>query len=615
MGQESLTNSRKREVDSLINQYALRYLFCLFALLFFYSGQLKSQEMNIQQADSLNDFWSSNPIVDFRNTLPKAKEAFLLFSQANDTCKMAEVSNVLASCYDASGVLDSALQILLAVRRINLDKCDPEIKYRTAMNLSSVYLSTGDFDKVTELCESTLSEAQGVTSKRLEDLKYNYAIALANLGNMEMAGLMFEQLRSDAQKRGDAEDEVDALINLGVIQGIIQNVDSAEACFLEALEICQKNSCSSELYILRNLATIAFDRKEFRKQLELCERAILRAKEVGNFQLEVELEFMRSEANFRMGNYDEAWSLMENHRVLRDSLLDQEKVKALAEVQEKYESEKKVRQIKELEVQNLDSELRNAQVTKSRNRYLFGGILLLIMAVGLFSRLHLVRRSRAAIKKEKDRSESLLLNILPEEVAEELKEKGAAEAQLIDPVTVVFTDFKGFTTLSEKLSPQELVNDLNTCFSEFDRIMGKYGIEKIKTNGDAYMAAGGLPIPSNQSVKNTVSAALEMQTFISERKTKLDGKGLPAFEMRVGIHTGPVVAGIVGVKKFQYDIWGDTVNTASRMESNGEVGKVNISQATYNILKDDPQLIFERRGKVEAKGKGELEMFFVGEKV
>jgi len=147
-----------------------------------------------------------------------------------------------------------------------------------------------------------------------------------------------------------------------------------------------------------------------------------------------------------------------------------------------------------------------------------------------------------------------------------------------------------------------------------------YGIEKIKTIGDAYMAAGGLPIPTDDSVKNTVQAALEMQEFITRRKVEMDVEGKQAFEMRVGIHTGPVVAGIVGIKKFQYDVWDDTVNTASRMESTGEVGKVNISQSIYELIqaaersRGAPLFNFIHRGKIKAKGKGEMNMYFVTKK-
>ena len=206
------------------------------------------------------------------------------------------------------------------------------------------------------------------------------------------------------------------------------------------------------------------------------------------------------------------------------------------------------------------------------------------------------------------------MNILPTEIAEELKEKGRADAKSFEMVSILFTDFKEFTQTSENLSAEELVGEINICFETFDNICGKYGIEKIKTIGDAYMAAGGLPVPMDDSIKNTVMAALEMQAFISKRKSEKDMLGKPAFAMRCGIHTGPVVAGIVGVKKFQYDIWGDTVNTASRIESNGEADKVNISHTTYELLKEDNDFTFESRGKIEVKGKGSIEMWFVKSK-
>ncbi|MGB6034724.1 MAG: adenylate/guanylate cyclase domain-containing protein, partial [Cryomorphaceae bacterium] len=256
-----------------------------------------------------------------------------------------------------------------------------------------------------------------------------------------------------------------------------------------------------------------------------------------------------------------------------------------------------------------EKELRKKDTT--RNVAIGSGLVFFLLAGGLLSRNRYIKKSRDIISLEKDRSESLLLNILPAEIAEELKDKGRADARDFDLVSILFTDFVRFTEISSKMNAQDLVSEINSCFETFDSIMAKYGIEKIKTIGDAYMAAGGLPVPSQNAPANTVQAALEMQDFIRKRKAERDAKDLPAFKMRVGIHTGPVVAGIVGVKKFQYDLWGDTVNTASRLESSGEPGEVNISNKTYEMVKNDTRFSFKSRGKIDVKGKGEIEMWFV----
>jgi len=313
-----------------------------------------------------------------------------------------------------------------------------------------------------------------------------------------------------------------------------------------------------------------------------------------------------------MGNGNKALEYHELLNVIEDSLNAEETTKKLQQIEfskvmladslQQEEAKLKVEMVHQQEVASKD---------KTRNMLMGGGLLLLFAAIGLYSRVRYVRKAKDRIEKEKDRSENLLLNILPAEIAEELKEKGEAAARDFDMVSILFTDFKGFTQLSETLSAADLVAEINVCFKAFDGIVGKYNIEKIKTIGDAYMCAGGLPVPDENAVINTVKAGLEMQDFIRARKTERDAAGLPAFEMRVGIHTGPVVAGIVGVKKFQYDIWGDTVNTASRMESSGEVGQVNISQTTYELVKGNSEFGFTSRGKVEAKGKGEMEMYFV----
>lgn len=312
-----------------------------------------------------------------------------------------------------------------------------------------------------------------------------------------------------------------------------------------------------------------------------------------------------------LGQYDKALEWYQKYSVTKDSIFTLEKDQTLSELRTQYETEKKEEQIDALEKEALLKELARQRDRQIRILLIVLAALLILVAVGLLNRLQYIRKSRTLIQKEKDRSEHLLLNILPEEVAAELKEKGHADAHLIEDVTVIFTDFKGFTALSEQLTPQELVHDLNECFSAFDRIVGKYGIEKIKTIGDAYMAAGGLPTPNSTHATDVIMAALEIRDFIEEGKAKKIKAGLPYFEIRIGIHTGPVVAGIVGVKKFQYDIWGDTVNTASHMESSGEAGQVNISETTYELVRDHPKFQFIPRGKVKAKGKGEIDMYFV----
>ena len=207
------------------------------------------------------------------------------------------------------------------------------------------------------------------------------------------------------------------------------------------------------------------------------------------------------------------------------------------------------------------------------------------------------------------RSEALLLNILPEIIAEELKAKGTVEAKLFNEVTVMFTDFKDFTQITEKLTPAELVSEIDILFKEFDNIISKHNIEKIKTIGDSYMCAGGLPVANKTHAINVVSAAMDIQQFTQQHITKRKIEGKELFEIRIGAHTGPVVAGIVGDKKFAYDIWGDTVNVASRMESSGEVGKINISGPTYELVKDKFNCV--HRGKIQAKNKGEIDMYFV----
>lgn len=220
-----------------------------------------------------------------------------------------------------------------------------------------------------------------------------------------------------------------------------------------------------------------------------------------------------------------------------------------------------------------------------------------------------IRQKAQAIEKSLEESDRLLRNILPIKIVDRLKEKGYAEPEYFPSVSVLFTDFKGFTDVAELMTPRELVEQLDLSFAQFDSITEMYNLEKLKTIGDSYMAAGGLPEPNQTHPVDIVRAGLEIKDFMDMIKTIRVDQGFPYWELRIGIHTGPVVAGVIGNKKFAYDMWGDTVNTASRMESSGEIGKVNISRATYEIVKDFFDC--EYRGKVSAKNKGTIDMFFV----
>jgi len=210
---------------------------------------------------------------------------------------------------------------------------------------------------------------------------------------------------------------------------------------------------------------------------------------------------------------------------------------------------------------------------------------------------------------QKDKSDKLLKNILPDEIAEQLKNKGTVDAKKYRKVSVLFTDFVGFTKISEKLSPEQIIKELDIFFAKFDEIIGGHFIEKIKTIGDAYMCVGGLPLRNKSNPIDTVLAGLEMQAFVTKYNKQKIENGEEPWNLRLGIHTGKVVAGVIGKRKFAYDIWGDTVNTASRMESAGESGKVNVSGHTYEYIKD--YFDCEYRGEIEAKNKGKIVMYFV----
>ncbi len=351
------------------------------------------------------------------------------------------------------------------------------------------------------------------------------------------------------------------------------------------------------------LADTYYNKGDIELAISAYKEAEKLAQEMGGSNLELKNTYGGLALSYaKQGDYKNAYTYQTQFTKIKDDLYNIDTDKKLQGLQFTFDIQKKQGQIdlltKDKALQALD--LQKQKLIKNAT---IGGLSVVCVFLGV------VFVQKKKITKEKQRSEELLLNILPAETAEELKATGTAKTKSFDEVTVMFTDFKNFTQASEKLTAEELVEEINHCYSEFDKIITRYGIEKIKTIGDSYMCAGGLPVTNSTHPVDVVKAGLEMQEFIAKNKAAREAAGQPFFELRLGIHTGPVVAGIVGIKKFAYDIWGDTVNTASRMESSGEVGKVNISGPTYEIIKD--KFRCTPRGKIKAKNKGEIEMYFV----
>ena len=497
-------------------------------------------------------------------------------------------------------------------------------------NIAWAYTQMGDYRKGID--NSIRSTQLALKNDEEEFAFYNYVLASNNAAigymglNQTDSALFFNRQANMANKKlNEAMAQMWILAEFVEIYQSLNQLDSVQYYFQQCIAL--KDTAASQVSGMDQgvvFASLFYSRllnnlSQYPEAEKIASDGFILGKRIDYRRYLIDLAGELSRSYEGLGLIDSAYKYARIENELKDSVFSQRQSVQIQNL------------IVDKEIRGQENKHQNELAQKNRNRNILLGIglLAILLSFSMYSRVRFIRKANRQISKEKDRSDNLLLNILPADIAAELKANGKAEARDFDLVSILFTDFKEFTQTSEKLTAQELVSEINTCFEAFDTICEKYKVEKIKTIGDSYMGAGGLPVPTEDSVKNTVMAALEMQSFIVARHKSQVASGLPAFEMRVGIHTGPVVAGIVGVKKFQYDIWGDTVNTASRMESAGEVGKVNISQATYELLQDGIRLPadgategrlslpaagtfeFESRGKVEAKGKGEVEMFFV----
>lgn len=528
-------------------------------------AQFEKNKDKAGQANILNNFGT---IYFDQTDETKALEYFLkslkLSEEINDSLRIATALCNIGNIYnnkEKRSSWDKGLEFYMRGLDMSTRIKDTNLIGNTSVGIGEIYFNKGDDKKAIEYFKKSLEANRG---------KDGYPYSLNALGKVYtkdgdvLLALQYHNEAYEYAEKNDAKlDMLQSLLGMAKAYESKNDLDNAIKKYYGAVSIADTLGAQLEMKdAFAGLAKCYKEKKDFTN----------------------------------------AFKYQELLTTIKDTLYNISTDKKVASLQFDFDIEKKQGQIdlmtKDKELQDLD--LRRQKTIKNVT-FAGLGIVMAFLVVVFFQ--------KKRIAKEKQRSEELLLNILPEETAEELKATGTAKAKSMEQVTVMFTDFKNFTQASELLSAEELVAEINECYSEFDKIITKYGIEKIKTIGDSYMCAGGLPVANNTHPVDVIKAGLEMQAFIAANKAKRQTKGEPFFELRLGIHTGPVVAGIVGIKKFAYDIWGDTVNTASRMESSGEIGKVNISGTTYEMVKD--KFIFKHRGKIQAKNKGEIDMYFV----
>jgi class 3 adenylate cyclase/tetratricopeptide (TPR) repeat protein len=450
---------------------------------------------------------------------------------------------------------------------------------------------------------------KAISTLRLTNDSIPLGAAISNAGDEFLNKKLYDSALLYFKESGMIFEKIDYPIgkaynlgNIGMVYANIGKSDLAEKNINEAIPILEKlaNYYPICVYLI-SMSDIYVGKGDQHTALNYALRSLKLAQQYGLKDQISAANLKLSELYEKAGDLGSSFKYYKDHIAFRDSVNNIKSVQQMADLRTNFEVSRK-----QTEVDLLNQEKRNQQIIVVAT--VIALILIFLLLLGLFRRYKFMKETNIIIGEEKKRSDTLLLNILPDETAKELKQNGRVKAQKFDSVTVLFTDFKGFTHFATNLPPEKLVESVDFYFSKFDQIIEKYGLEKIKTVGDSYMCAGGLPFPSADHAHKMILAAFDIAEFVHQSKmNKADDE--TRFDIRIGINTGPIVAGVVGTKKFAYDIWGDTVNIASRMESNSVPGKINISENTYELIKD----LFdcEYRGEIEVKNRGMMKMYFV----
>ncbi|MBT8235498.1 MAG: tetratricopeptide repeat protein [Bacteroidia bacterium] len=531
---------------------------------------------------------SYNEKRDLNKALSYAEELIVLSTTANDLISLYRGYRQEAEINLQLGNFDLALEAYFKSLE-TAKKAEYHRGQGSAMTgIADTYSEMGNASNATEYYN------QAITFLRTTEDTIAVGIAIINAGDEYFKAKKYDSALAYFKESAAIFEQQDypigkayAQANTGMVQAATGDFELAKTNINQAVAVLEEMEDSYAISeYLTYMADSYWEEDDTGSALDYAHRSLDMARKFGIKQQVSDTHLKLSAFYEDLGQTEQSLQHFKDHIAYRDSVNNLAAVQRMADLRTDYEVSQK-----QVEVDLLSQQKRNQQIV--------------LASVGVLAAVLLW--FFVAIRREKKKSDTLLLNILPEEIARELKEKGEVESVRFENVSVLFTDFVQFSKVAEAADPKQLVKSLDYYFRRFDEITVKYGLEKIKTIGDAYMCACGLPSPDPDHAANTVKAALEMAALVQESLKSQNG--LDRFQFRVGIHSGPVIAGMVGTKKFQYDIWGDTVNIASRMESSSEPGKINISETTYNAIKDEFDCTY--RGEIDVKNRGALKMYYL----
>jgi len=544
----------------------------------------------------------------YGETLDYWNQSLQIFETIKDDIGISNMLNNIGAIYLNQGADAKALEYMLRSLKL-AEKTEDTLRMYTALsNIGGIYYNKEDPVALNYLLKAIpLVESIGNAD--------DFVVIAGNIGEIyadkKDRQKALEYFQKSIRVAGDSVSSAFSVNGIGKLYSKEGRLTEALQSHNEALGIAKKFDDKLQVVrSMRGLADVYLKLNNTALAIDYLNKAKVIAEELDDLKIELkDLYKEMASAYSKDKDYSNAFAYQALYSDIKDTLYNIESKKKLNQLQFDFELSKKEVELSRKQVEINLKESRIKTEKQARVGVTIGLGLLLIIAFIIYRNSLQKSRVNKILDKQKDQIEHLLLNILPKEVAYELQTNGESKPRHFEEASILFTDFKGFTSIADKLSPAELVEDLNECFVAFDRIIEKFNLEKIKTIGDSYMCAGNIPSPDAEHAYKIIKAAIEIQVFMDEHNLRRAERNLEAWEIRIGIHIGPVVAGVVGNKKYAYDIWGRAVNVASRMESNGTPGRVNISAHLYEIIKDRFECTY--RGKIYAKNVGDLDMYYV----